>query len=298
MKSRTPWILATIFLSLFCLFSLFIVFVFALRSASDSLEGSGDIAVVEVRGPIFDSKKIVQQLDRIENNEHIHGLLLRIDSPGGSVGASQEIYQAVKRVAKKKKVVASMGSVAASGGYYVAVGADKIVANPGTLTGSIGVLMDYTNVEGLLKFLKIHAELLTAGEMKDAGSALKPLSEKDREYLQSILDNLHEQFKNAVGENRNLQKEQMDSLGNGQVFTGAQALQLGLIDQLGNQQDAVDLLAEMLGIKGKPKLIYPRKEKIHYLDLLTSGELENRLLNGVYSLREKRMMYLTKGIYQ
>lgn len=269
-----------------------------LRSASDSLEGSGDIAVVEVRGPILDSKKIVQQLGRVENNEDIYGLLLRVDSPGGSVGASQEIYQAVKRIAAKKKVVASMGSVAASGGYYVAVGADKIVANPGTLTGSIGILMDYTNVEDLLKFLKIHAELLTAGEMKDAGSALKPLSQKDREYLQSILDNLHEQFKNAVGENRNLKKEEMDSLGNGRVFTGAQALQIGLVDQLGNQQDAVDLLAEMLGIKGKPKLVYPRKEKIHYLDLLTSGELENRLLNSFYSLREKRMMYLTKGIYQ
>lgn len=261
-----------------------------------TLESRGDLAVIEVNGPIFDSKEIVEQLDRVEKNDHIKGLILRLDTPGGGVGASQEIYQAVKRVRKKKKVVASMGGIAASGGYYIAVAADKIVANPGTITGSIGVLMDYTNIEQLLDFLKIHAELITAGKLKDVGSPLKPLTPKDRAFLQSILDNMHQQFKKAVQEGRHLDPAKMDEIADGRIFTGEQALDLGLVDKLGNQQVAIDLAKELLNIKGEPKLLYPKKKKLKLMDLLLDQDLEAGLLRLYYSFREGRALYLTKGI--
>lgn len=266
-------------------------------SGEENLTSRGDIAVVEVQGPIVESNDVVDQLDRVEKNENIKGLLLRVDTPGGGVGPSQEIYQSVLRVKKKKKVVVSMGGVAASGGYYIAVAGDKIVANPGTITGSIGVLMDYTNLEELLAYLKIHAELLTAGKLKDVGSPLKPLTPEDRAFLQSILDNMHTQFKKAVQEGRNFSAEKINEIGDGRIFTGQQALKEGLVDKLGNKQDAVDLLAEMLKIKGEPKLLYPKKKKLNVLDLLMEGDLENRLLKLFYSLREGRALYLTKGIY-
>jgi protease-4 len=195
-------------------------------------------------------------------------------------------------------VIASMGGVAASGGYYIAVGADKIVANPGTITGSIGVLMDYTNVQELLDFLKIHAEILTAGRLKDVGSPLKPLKPEDRQFLQSILDDMHQQFKKAVQEERKFSPEKIDELADGRIFTGQQALKLGLIDKLGNQQVAIDLAKEMLGLKGEPKILYPKKKKTEILDLLLNGELDTNLLKLLYSFREGHALYLTKGIIQ
>lgn len=276
---------------------LWVVALLAVEGGGGAFGPSGDIAVVEINGPIVESSEIVDQFDRLEKNEDIPGVLVRIDSPGGGVGASQEMYQAVKRIKKTKKVVVSMGGVAASGGYYIAVAADKIVANPGTITGSIGVLMDYTNVERLLDFLKVHAELLTAGKMKDVGSPLKPLSETDRSYLLGILQNMHAQFKKAVQEGRGLSPEKVDEIADGRIFTGEQALAEGLVDQLGNQQDAVDLLAKMLEIKGEPKLVYPKKKRVNILDILAAGDLETRIQKMFYSLSERRALYLTKGIY-
>lgn len=268
-----------------------------LGEGENPLGARGDLAVVEIKGPIMDSKEIVEQLDRVEKNDHIKGLVLRIDSPGGGVGASQEIYQAVRRVRKDKKVVVSMGGVAASGGYYIAVAADKIVANPGTITGSIGVLMDYTNVERLLDFLKVHAELLTAGKMKDVGSPLKPLSGEDRAFLESILANMHAQFKKAVQDGRGLDDAKMEEIGDGRIFTGQQAKEEGLVDQLGNQQDAVDLAAKLAGIEGEPKLLYPKKKKLDWLELLAEGDYESRILKTLYSITEKRALYLPERIF-
>jgi protease-4 len=265
------------------------------QGSGDGLSSRGDIAVVEINGPIVESKEIVDQLDRVAKNKHIQGLLLRINSPGGGVGSSQEIYQAVLRVAKDKKVVASLGGIAASGGYYIAVAAHKIVANPGTVTGSIGVLMDYINVEQLLGFLRLHVELLTAGRLKDTGSPLKPLTPEDRSFLQSILDNMHAQFKKAVQEGRGLTAEQVDRLADGRIFTGEQAMKVGLVDQLGNRQTALDLAKELLGIEGEPKLLYPKKKPSKLLDLLIDGELETVFLKLYYSLHEGRALYLLKG---
>ncbi len=256
---------------------------------------SGDLAVVEIDGPIFESKEILQQLDRVYENDGIKGLILRIDSPGGGVSPSQEIYQGVLRVKEKKKVFVSMGTVAASGGYYIASAADKIVANPGTITGSIGVLMDYANVQELLKFLKIHAEVLTSGAMKDIGSPLRPLKPEERAFLEGILVDMHRQFKEAVMKGRKLSAEQVDQLADGRIFTGEQALKVGLVDKLGSQQTAVDLAKETLGIPGKPKLLYPKKKQ-KLLELLIDGDVENLLLKVIYTLREGRALYWTKGI--
>lgn len=296
MKSKTFWILGgSLVLFMASAFLLLLALMVFFQGSGDGLSSRGDIAVVEINGPIVESKEIVDQLDRVAKNKHIQGLLLRINSPGGGVGSSQEIYQAVLRVAKDKKVVASLGGIAASGGYYIAVAAHKIVANPGTVTGSIGVLMDYINVEQLLGFLRLHVELLTAGRLKDTGSPLKPLTPEDRSFLQSILDNMHAQFKKAVQEGRGLTAEQVDRLADGRIFTGEQAMKVGLVDQLGNRQTALDLAKELLGIEGEPKLLYPKKKPSKLLDLLIDGELETVFLKLYYSLHEGRALYLLKG---
>jgi protease IV len=297
-KGKGFWILtgSLLLLGLSAVCLLFAVMIF-LGEGEMGLEAHGDLAVVEISGPILSSKEIVEQLNRVEKNDDIKGLILRIDSPGGGVGASQEIYQAVQRIKKSKKVVATMGGVAASGGYYIAVAADKIVANPGTITGSIGVLMDYTNVQQLLDFLKVHAEIITAGKMKDVGSPFKPLSEEDRKFLEAILQNMHQQFKKAVQEGRNLDEAKINELADGRIFTGQQALEAGLVDQLGNQEDAVDLACQLLGIKGKPKLLYPKKKKVDFFDLITQGDYDSKILQTIYSLSEKRALYMPKRIF-
>lgn len=297
MKHRGFWFLISSFIILglagfFLVIALFITF----GDEEGVFQARGDLAVIEVKGPIFDSKEIVDQLNRVYKNDHLKGVILRIDSPGGGVGASQEIYQAVLRLKEKKKVIASMGGVAASGGYYIAVAADKIVANPGTITGSIGVLMDYTNLEELLKFLKIHAEILKAGKMKDIGSPLRPLTLEERKYLEDILENMHQQFKTAVMKGRNLEADKINQISDGRIFTGEQALAAGLVDKLGNQQTAVDLAKEMLGLKDEPKLVFPKKKRPKLLDLLTGDGLESSFLKLFYSMREGKALYWTKGI--
>jgi protease IV len=278
-------------------FILFLALVLTTEEGEDVFTPRGDLAVVEIKGPIFESKEIIDQLDRVYKNDKLKGLILRIDSPGGAVGPSQEIYQAVLRVREKKKVIVSMGAVAASGGYYIAVAADKIVANPGTITGSIGVLMDYTNVEDLLKFLKIHAEILKAGKLKDVGSPLRELTPEERGFLQGILDDMHRQFKEAVSKGRQLSQDKVNEIADGRVFTGDQAIKLGLVDKLGNQQTAVDLAKEMLGIEGEPKLLYPKKKKVDIFDLLSNGDVDSMFTKLFYSMREGRVLYWTKGMH-
>lgn len=279
-----------VIVSAFLIFSLFV------GSITSDLERNGDIAYIEILGPIMDSKEIVSQLDKVEKNKHIKGLLLRIDSPGGGVGASQEIYQAVLRVKKKKKVVVSMGGVAASGGYYIAIAADKIVANPGTITGSIGVLMDHANFGDLLKFLKIDANILTAGKLKDVGSPIRSMSDEDRQFLQSVLNDLHVQFKSAVKEQRKLTDAEVDKIAEGQIFTGKQAKALKLVDELGNQQVAIEVLKDLAGIKGEAEIIHPKKKQLNLLDLLLASDLENKLTTLFFTFRENRMLYMTKGL--
>lgn len=220
-----------------------------------------NIAVIEINGAIISSKEIVNNIAAAERNDHIKGVVVRINSPGGGVAPSQEIYGELKKLGKKKPVVASMSSVAASGGYYVAVAAKKIVANPGTLTGSIGVIMEFSNIEGLLEKIGLKSFVVKSGKYKDVGSPNRPMTDKEKEYIQQLIDGVHLQFVSAVAEGRTMDIEAVKKIADGRILTGEQALELGLVDKLGNLSDSVSLVAEMAGIEGKPKPFVMEKEK-------------------------------------
>ncbi|MCE9625543.1 MAG: signal peptide peptidase SppA [Deltaproteobacteria bacterium] len=297
MKGKSFWLLL-VSLVLLGFAGIMLIFAFSMVSegGGSSIFSGNKVAVVEIKGGIFDPKDTLDELNRVYDNDNLKALILRIDSPGGAVSPSQEIYDAVLRVKEKKKVVVSMGTVAASGGYYIAVAADKIVALPGTITGSIGVLMDYTNVQQLLEFLKVHAEVLKAGKMKDVGSPLRELTPEERQYLQGILDDMHRQFKAAVAKGRNIPMEEVDKFADGRVFTGEQAQKMKLVDEIGGQQKAIEVVQAMLGWKEAPELYYPKKKKAGLIELLADGQAESRLLKLFYFLREGRALYWTKGI--
>lgn len=219
------------------------------------------IALVRVEGVILDSQQTVGDLKRFAETPSVKAIVLRIDSPGGGVVPSQEIYDAVKRVRNKnnKMVVASMGTVAASGGYYIAAATDRIIANPGTLTGSIGVIMELANLEGLLKKIGVESLVVKSGQYKDIGSPLRKMSEGDRRILQSVMDDVHRQFIQAVAEGRSLDEAEIRPLADGRIFTGRQAKEMKLIDELGDLEDAIRLAADLVGIEGEPKVVEPRK---------------------------------------
>lgn len=226
------------------------------------------VALVELTGPIKSSKSVVSQLERYREDDSVPAIVLRIESPGGGVTAAQEIYQGIKRVRQAgKKVIVSMGSVAASGGYYVACAADTIVANPGTITGSIGVVFQLPNVRELLRKVGVEVEVIKRGEYKDIGSPIRGITEKERKLLQEIIDDAFEQFVEVVAKERGLPREKVLRLADGRIFTGRQAKELGLVDFIGDYQSAINLAAQMVGIKGKPRTIMERK-RVSLLDLL------------------------------
>ncbi len=223
--------------------------------------GQERIALVRVEGPILNSQPVVGEIKTFGEDPLVKAIVLRIDSPGGGVASSQEIYNAVKRVRKqhKKTVVASMGTVAASGGYYIAVAADRILANPGTLTGSIGVIMQMANLEELLEKIGVRNVVIKSGRYKDVGSPFRAMREEDRELLQSVMDDAHRQFIEAVAEGRSLDIADVEVLADGRIFTGEQAKGVLLIDEIGDLQDAIKLAADMSGIKDPPKVIEPSR---------------------------------------
>lgn len=213
------------------------------------------VAVVTVTGEIRESRETVRTLDRLATNSGVRAVVLRVDSPGGGVAPSQEIYDAVARVGKRKPIIASLGGVAASGGYYVASACDAIVADPGTLTGSIGVLMQVGNVTELLKKVGLQGRILKAGKYKDIGSPLREMTDEERRLLEDLLENVHGQFVAAVAKGRNLPIEEVRRLADGRVYSGEQAHALHLVDALGGLRDAVDLAARRAGITGEPSWI-------------------------------------------
>ena len=241
------------------------------------LAKSNKVGVVEVVGVITDSKATLNHLKKFRENEAIKAIVMRINSPGGAVGPSQEILEEIIKTRQKKKVVASMGTVAASGGYYIASGADIIMANPGTLTGSIGVIMNFTNIEKLTQKLGIDLYNLHAGKFKDVGSPTRPMTPVEREYLQKLLDNVHEQFIVDVARGRQMLAHKVREVADGRVFTGEVAKNLGLVDQLGNLPDAIELAGRLGGIKGKIDPVYLPKEKISILSLLLGNDPEEIL---------------------
>jgi protease IV len=219
------------------------------------------VAVIRVEGPILDSHQTIKELKAFAEDPLVRAIVVRIDSPGGGVAPSQEIYNAVRRVRKEnnKTVVASMGTVAASGGYYIAVATDRILANPGTLTGSIGVIMQMANFEELLEKIGVKNVVVKSGKFKDVGSPFRPMQEEDRQVLQSLMDQVHRQFIDAVADGRSLDSAEVEPLADGRVFTGQQAKSLLLVDEIGDLQDAIRLAGELGGIQGEPRVIEPQK---------------------------------------
>ncbi len=225
------------------------------------LSGEDRIALIRIEGVILDAQETLGELKKFSDNPSVKAIVLRIDSPGGGVVPSQEIYDAVRRVRSKsnKAVIASMGSVAASGGYYIAAATDRIVANPGTLTGSIGVIMEMANVEGLLQKIGVEGVVVKSGKYKDVGSPLRKMSDEERGLLQTVMDDVHKQFIEAVAEGRSLEVPEVQALADGRIFTGRQAKAAKLVDELGNLDDAIQLAADVVGIAGEPKVIEQRR---------------------------------------
>ncbi|MBK7864798.1 MAG: signal peptide peptidase SppA [Archangiaceae bacterium] len=265
MDRRAAWVLGIVFGGMFVsLFGFLLVLYFAVKSdGADSSKDSGPdrVGVIEVSGTIMDSKRTLKELNRFADAEHVKAIVLRIDSPGGAVGPSQEIYDAIKRIKAKKKVIASMGSLAASGGYYIACATDKIYANPGTLTGSIGVIMEMPNVQGLLKWAGVEMNTLKAGKMKDSGSPFREMTPEERAYFEGMLADVHAQFIEAVAAGRKLTVEEVTPLADGRVFSGRQAKEAKLVDELGGIEAAIAEAGKLGGITGEPKTEYPRKDK-------------------------------------
>ena len=218
------------------------------------------IAIVEIRGVIAQSSGIIDEIHQYLEDDGVKAIILRIDSPGGGVGPSQEIHREILKGKEKKKIVTSMGSVAASGGYYIACASDLIVANPGTITGSIGVIMEFTNIEELFKKIGIKGVVLKSGEHKDIGSPFREMTPEEKRIIQEVIDSVHQQFIKAVAEGRKLDRSKVTQIADGRILTGEQAKQLGLVDQIGNLDDAIDATAKLVGIEGKPDILYPKKK--------------------------------------
>lgn len=249
------------------LFLLLVVISIILVVFQKSIPMGNQIALIRIEGLITDSRDATEDIKEYVKNPSIKAIVLRIDSPGGAVGPAQEIYEEVRKAAAKKKVIVSMGSVAASGGYYIASPATKIMANPGTLTGSIGVIMEIPNISGLMDKLGIRTEVVKSGRHKDIASIFRGVGKEEREILQGVLDNVHGQFIRAVAEGRNMLPSDVEKVADGRVFTGEQALKKGLIDELGNLEDAVQAAAKLSGIKGEPAIV-SKKERFSLIDLI------------------------------
>jgi protease-4 len=232
--------------------------------------GGKRVAIVEVHGVIDNSTDVIRQLRKYGQDSSVPAVVIHIDSPGGAAASSQEIYEEINKIREKgKKVVASIGTVGASGGYYVACAADTIIANPAALTGSIGVILQFPVAEELLKKIGIKYEVVKSGENKDMGSWARSMTEKERKSLQSVVDDTYEQFVEAVTAGRKMEKEKVVEIADGSIFTGRQAKNLGLVDQLGDLQDAIKIAGEMVGLKEFPKTVKEIKRNISWFDLLT-----------------------------
>ena len=276
------------------------VFLFALAFAfgNDSGEltlSTQKVAILPIEGEILDARESLDALRRYANNDAVKAIVIRINSPGGAIAPSQEIYAAIRSTRREsgKPIVASLDSVAASGGFYIAAACDRIVANPGSITGSIGVIMQWFEVKDLVQWAKLKPETITSGTMKDAGSPYRDLTDRERQYFQRIVTQLHGQFVRAVAEGRKGKMTQTDvaNIADGRVFTGEEALSLRLVDQLGTIDDAVSAAAKLAHIKGEPARIWPKRRDSTLLDLLTGSDDAESMLQRVVSRRLPRFLY-------
>ena len=270
MSRKTAIITAVVLASFIILFTLSVKIASTIIGNDDTISKEG-VGLVEVKGMILDSKETVRQLRYFLKQDSVKAVVLRVDSPGGIVAPSQEIYSEVKKFAAKKKIIVSMGSLAASGGYYISAPATMIYANPGTITASIGVILKLSNIEALMDKIGIKSYTLKTGKYKDSGSPVRQFSAEDRAMLQAVIDNTHEQFIKAVAEGRKLPIEDVRKIADGRILSGEQAKEHKLVDRLGTLQDAIEEAGKTAGISGEPELLLPPKKKTNYLDLLVEG---------------------------
>lgn len=251
-----------------------------LLSGENSFSSGDRVAVLRVEDVIVDSQIYLESIDSIREDDNVKALVVRIDSPGGAVGASQEIYSELKELGQEIPIIASIGGVGASGGYYIACAAEKIYANPGAITGSIGVIAQFASYEKLLDWAKIDVEVIKSGEYKDVGSAFREMNEADIEYIQQLIDNVYIQFKTVVADSRDLDTKQIDRVADGKIYTGEQALNLKLVDELGTINDAISAAGNLGGIDDDPEVINFPKKKSKLFDLLNS-KIDTNILTSV-----------------
>jgi protease-4 len=259
-------------------FAFFFLLMTSIDTRGEPSWGSGDgpkVGVVEVAGVIGDTKDLVGLLHELRNQDSIKAIVVRIDSPGGAVAPSQEVYRAIQRAREKKKVVCSMGTVAASGGYYIASACEKIYASRGTITGSIGVISELPHVQGLLEIAKVQVDTIKSGTFKDIGSPLRPMTADEKQFFQRFVDNIYEQFLDDVATGRKLDKNELRLIADGRVLTGEEAQKAKLVDEIGNLEDAIDGVAKLAGLKGDPVPVFVKK---------SSKGLVGELLRGADSL--------------
>jgi len=315
LDKRAAIVLGVIFGGLFLvLFGFMLLAYSALKSASMgvSLETEttvgARIGIVEAKGTIgeaapsgIDSDKVVKLLKKYERDEDIKAVVLRVDSPGGAVAPSQEIHDAVKRIKASKKVVVSMGGMAASGGYYISAPADRIFAEPGTLTGSIGVIFLHFNVRGLLEWAKVEETTLKSGKYKDTLSPFRPIQESDREEIQSISDDVYSQFVQAVAQGRGMPEARVREIAEGRIYTGKRAKELKLVDELGGFDDAVAAAWGLAGQSGEPKVQYPPRDRELSLRDLVRGAFQGAFQGATEGMgsavpRQGGLMFLAPNL--
>jgi protease-4 len=247
-------------------------------STQNDISDAGEkVGVIEVKGFIADPHDVIQDIRRYREDNSIKAIVLRIDSPGGGVGPSQEIFREVQRTLQDKKVIASLGAVAASGGYYIASAASGIVANPGTITGSIGVIMGYADIQGLLQKIGITPVVVKSGQYKDIGSPVRSMTDAEKAILQTFSDQVHRQFITAIAEGRHLEYEKVASVADGRIMSGENALELKLVDRLGNLEDAIEWAGQLGGITGKVSAVYTRDKKLTFIRRLAESSLHEIL---------------------
>lgn len=298
-KSRTGVFFFGVFSG--CLVGLVIFGFLAVVVAGSRTETSSDyfnpqkVAIVPIEGEIFEAREVIDTLHRYADMSTVRAIVIRINSPGGAVAPSQEIYEEIRKVHRKsrKPIVASLDSVAASGGFYIASACDQIVSNPGSITGSIGVILQWMEIKDLVNWAKMKPETITSGTMKDAGSPYRDMTEAERAYLQRITVQLHEQFIRDVlsGRKGKITQAELLRVADGRVFTGEEALSLKLVDQLGNLDDAVTLAARLAGVRGKPGTIYPRRRRPTLLDLLSNTTDNSKSMIDQLVNRRARFLY-------
>jgi protease-4 len=255
--------------------------------------GGEKIGVVEIEGPITSSKQVREDLRQFRRDDSIKGIVVRINSPGGAVAPSQELFHAVQETNKEKPLAVTMGSTAASGGYYIACGADQIFANAGTITGSIGVITQFFNIQKLLDKANVEVNTVASGKFKNAGSPFEKFTDEQREYFGDLVDDIYGQFVEDVAEARKLERSKVEQYADGRIFTGRRAAELKFIDEVGTFSDAVDWVKSEAGMKGEPKLAYPPKDSMGFLSRAVEGvtnTVSNELKSSQTPLLEYRFL--------